>query len=383
MKRLTLLVVLLWFQAATAQEQPAQTPRSAAIEFNTVPREIIEKRLSQAVGKNDARKAALLQMFGEAGCNGERLTEQKVEGSKLPNVICVLPGSTDSIILVGAHFDAFKGSAGVADNWSGVVLLPSLFESLSGQSRTHTLVFIGFSDAEKGRIGSSFYSDQLTPQQRLKIKVVVNLESLGLSPTKVWLSRSDKDLADAINRVANAMKAPLSAMDADRLGSSDGDSFRNNSVPTITLHSITPENFPILHSARDQLSAMNLDDYFMTYRLVAGFLAFLDGRMDTTPRIPPARVRISQRAAEALLVDKIVPRYPDDAKMGRIQGAVVLRVIIGRDGKVKSVDVISGHPLLVPDTVAAVKGWRYRPYQINGQPVEVETQVTVSFTLTG
>jgi TonB family protein len=379
-----LLVALFLFSAATAQDQPAQTPRTTtAIEFNTVPREVIEKRLGQAVGKNDERKAALEQMFREAGCDGERLSQQKVESSKLPNVICVLPGSTDSIIIVAAHFDAFKGSQGVADNWSGTALLPSLFESLSGQSRAHTFVFIGFTDAEKGHIGSSFYSDQLTPEQRLKIKAVVNLESLGLSPTKVWLSRSDKALAAAIDGVAKAMKAPLSAMDADSLGGPDGDSFANNSIPTITLHSITPQNFPILHSARDQLAAVNMDEYFASYRLIAAFLAFLDSRLDTAARVPPQRVRISEGVSKSLLVDKVIPLYPEGAKLGRIQGEVILRVLIGTDGKVKDVKVLSGHPWLVSAARDVVPRWRYRPYLLNGQPVEVETQVTVSFTLTG
>lgn len=385
MKRPALLVALFLFSAATAQDQPAQTPRTSTtpIEFNTVPRDVIEKRLALGVGKNDERKATLEQMFREAGCDGERLSLQKVEGSKLPNVICVLPGSTDSIILVAAHFDAFNGSPGVADNWSGTALLPSLFESLGGQNRAHTFVFIGFTDAEKGRIGSSFYSDQLTPEQRLKIKAVVNLKSLGLSPTKVWLRRSDKDLAAAINGVANAMKAPLSDMDSDSLRGSDGDSFADSSIPAITLHSITPENFRILHSARDQLSAMNLDDYFTTYRLVAGFLAFLDGRLDTAPRVPGPRVRISERVSKALLVDKVIPLYPEGAKLARIQGEVILLVVIGTDGKVKDVKVLSGHPWLVAAARDVVPRWRYRPYLINGQPVEVETQVKLSFALTG
>ena len=384
MKRPALLVALFLFSAATAQDQPAQTARTTtAIEFNTVPREVIEKRLARAVGKNDERKVALEQMFREAGCDGERLSQQKVEGSKLPNVICVLPGRTDSIIIVGGHFDAAEGSPGVADNWSGAALLPSFFQSLSGQNRAHTFVFIGFNDRTKEIAGSEFYYSQLPAEQTVKVKAMVNLDSLGLSPTKVWMSRSDRDLANSLNSVATAMKLPLSAMETDHVGGSDGDAFSRRNIPTVTIHSVTTEAFPILRSARDQLDTVHMDEYFASYRLIAAYLAFLDGRLDTAPRIPPKRVRISQGAAEKYLEDKVFPRYPFDAKMGRIQGAVVLRVLIGKDGKVMKVDVVSGHPMLVPAARDAVLRWRYRPYLINGELVEVETQVTISFTLTG
>lgn len=382
MNRPALLVALFLFSAATAQDQPAQTPRpTTAIEFNTVPREVIEKRLAQAVGRNDERKAALEQMFREAGCEGERLSQQKVEGSKLPNVICVLPGFTDSIIIVGGHFDAVEGSLGVVDNWTGAALLPSFFRSLSGQNRAHTFVFIAFGDEEKGIAGSEFYSSQLTAEQRAKVKAMINLDSLGLSPTKVWMSRSDRDLANSLNSVATAIKLPLSAMDSDHVGGSDGDAFSKRNIPTITIHSITTETFPILRSARDQLGAVNRDEYFASYRLIAAYLAFLDSRLDTNVRVLPKRIRVSQGVGQSYLIDKVTPHYPQDAKMGRIQGDVVLRVLIGKDGKVMKVDVVSGHPMLVPAARDAVLRWRYRPYVLNGEVVEVETQVTVAFTM--
>jgi protein TonB len=69
------------------------------------------------------------------------------------------------------------------------------------------------------------------------------------------------------------------------------------------------------------------------------------------------------------------------AKNMGIQGAVVLQALIGRDGKIERVNVINGHPLLVKAAVDAVSQWLYRPYYLNDQAVEVETQVTVNFVL--
>ncbi len=96
---------------------------------------------------------------------------------------------------------------------------------------------------------------------------------------------------------------------------------------------------------------------------------------------PPQRVRVSQGVEEALIVKKVPPEYPQDAKDQRIQGSVVLKVTVDKQGSVATVELISGHPALAPASMEAVKQWKYKPYLLNQQPVEVETQVTVNFTL--
>ena len=92
-------------------------------------------------------------------------------------------------------------------------------------------------------------------------------------------------------------------------------------------------------------------------------------------------VRASQSVMSGFLVTKVRPEYPPDAKGQRIQGAVVMRVKIDKAGDVSNIQLISGHPLLAPAAIDAVKQWKYRPYLLNGRPVEVDTQVTVDFTL--
>lgn len=77
------------------------------------------------------------------------------------------------------------------------------------------------------------------------------------------------------------------------------------------------------------------------------------------------------------------PVYPPLARQARIQGAVVLHAIIDKDGNVSELQVISGHPLLVQAALDAVKQWRYKPTLLNGDPVEVDTTITVNFTMGG
>lgn len=94
-----------------------------------------------------------------------------------------------------------------------------------------------------------------------------------------------------------------------------------------------------------------------------------------------APLRVSQGVAQGFLVHQVKPMYPPLARQARIQGAVVVQAIIGKDGTVENLRLISGHPMLAPAAIEAVRQWRYRPYTLNGMPVEVETEITVNFVL--
>jgi len=97
----------------------------------------------------------------------------------------------------------------------------------------------------------------------------------------------------------------------------------------------------------------------------------------------PQRVRVSSGVVSGLLVRKVNPVYPPLARQARIQGVVILQAQISKDGNIENLQLISGHPMLAPAAIDAVKQWKYRPYLLNGEPVEVETQVQVNFTLSG
>jgi TonB family protein len=97
--------------------------------------------------------------------------------------------------------------------------------------------------------------------------------------------------------------------------------------------------------------------------------------------LPPQRVRVSSGVVSGLLVSKVNPIYPPDAREQAVQGVVVLQVEIDKEGNVQNVTLISGHPLLAPAAIDAVKQWKYTPYLLNGNPVNIDTQVQVNFTL--
>ena len=98
----------------------------------------------------------------------------------------------------------------------------------------------------------------------------------------------------------------------------------------------------------------------------------------TIKPVPPVK-RIVSRSSEALLINKVIPTYPVMAVHSGVQGEVKLHAIIATDGTIQSLSVISGHPLLTGAALEAVRQWRYKPYFLNGQAVEVDTYITVNF----
>ena len=112
------------------------------------------------------------------------------------------------------------------------------------------------------------------------------------------------------------------------------------------------------------------------------------GLGDAIPLVIPARPAPTRplhvsTLTEANLLRRVQPIYPPLARQARVQGAVELRAIISKTGTIENLVVVSGHPMLARSAMEAVRQWRYRPYQLNNQPVEVETDITVNFVLSG
>lgn len=271
-----------WILLAVAMVMEANgavpSPANDKLRYSLLPRSAIEARLGDYKGDDAKREAALKREFSDAGCDAEHLAEQRVKGTKLPNVICTLPGQTDEMIIVGAHFDHIARGDGVVDNWSGASMLPSLYESLKNTLRKHTYIFIGFTDEERGEVGSHFYAQQMKEQEVARTEAMVNMDTLGLGPSKVWLSHSDKELAGMLAAIAKQLKLPISAVNVEQVGSTDSVQFSARNIPSITIHTLTQESWDahILHTEKDKMTAIRLEDYYQSYQLISAYLAALD-----------------------------------------------------------------------------------------------------------
>src|SRR6266853_1736265 len=146
---------------------------NAQINLRLEPRGVVEKRLKSFARDNQIREVVIRELFARSGCSKANLSEQRVKFGLPPNLICVFPGETPEVIVVGAHTDkVMRAGDGVVDNWSGAALLPSLLFSLSAKTRHHTFVFIGFTAEETSMLGSGYYVDHLMPRARAKIAAI-------------------------------------------------------------------------------------------------------------------------------------------------------------------------------------------------------------------
>jgi protein TonB len=99
------------------------------------------------------------------------------------------------------------------------------------------------------------------------------------------------------------------------------------------------------------------------------------------PKAPSGPVRVGGNVAEANLIRRVQPVYPPLAKSARVSGTVEFSAVISKDGNIENLQLVRGHPLLVNAAREAVLQWKYKPTLLNGQPVEVVTQIIVNFTL--
>ena len=100
-----------------------------------------------------------------------------------------------------------------------------------------------------------------------------------------------------------------------------------------------------------------------------------------TPSVPPRRIRISQMVLEGIILEKRMPPYPEAARKNKVEGLVRLHVLISRTGELKTAEVVEGDPLLGQAALDGVRYWKFKPYLLNGEPVEVDSQITVDFRL--
>ena len=118
-----------------------------------------------------------------------------------------------------------------------------------------------------------------------------------------------------------------------------------------------------------------------------GVIGSIGPTVDVAPPSPPPAapthpLKISHWA-EGNLIYRVQPSYPSLARQVRVQGTVEVRAIISKAGTIENLVVVRGHPMLVTAAVEAVRQWRYRPYLLNHEPIEVETEITVNFVLSG
>jgi coenzyme F420-reducing hydrogenase delta subunit len=144
----------------------------------SVPDETLTRRLSAVPVKNEDRGARLEEMLKEAGCTGDCLKRGCVN-QKWDNIISTLPGSTDEVIVIGAHYEHVTRGEGALDNWSGSSLLASLYHTIAASEGRFTYMFVGFSEEEKGLYGARAFVKDLGKEKLPKVRAMINIDSVA------------------------------------------------------------------------------------------------------------------------------------------------------------------------------------------------------------
>jgi hypothetical protein len=266
MRRALLILVLL---AAC----PAQKLR-----FSPVAKSIVLERAGNIPSSSQERLARMKELFLASGC--QAVAEQGVPTSEIPNLICRLQGGSEKTIIVGANYGQVS-----PDNWAGASLLPALYESLAARKRRHTILFVAFADEKKSSTASRFFASHMTDAEVRHTQAMVDLDSLGLSPTKFWAAHSDKSLVKALVVVMYALKLPASQVDIAQAGEGNSEAFASRHIPRITIHSLTRDVVAVLHSQQELAPEFRPNNYYDSYHLISGYLAYLDETLKSRPGI--------------------------------------------------------------------------------------------------
>jgi hypothetical protein len=210
-------------------------------------------RLEAPPFRNSDREEAVTQYFAEV-CPTFQL--QKINYRNGHNVICRIPGASQKRIIVGAHYDRTGTGRGVADNWSGIVLVSRLISELNSLDLSVTWEIVAFGAEEIELLGSKTYIREAGRDEGLSdILAMINVDTLGLGTVKID-SRSDERLKCQTKNLADELGIELETVALPTI-TGDWEPFRRKNIPVLSMHSLDRQSLQVVHSRKDSRRAMS------------------------------------------------------------------------------------------------------------------------------
>lgn len=234
--------------------------------------ELLQK-LRLAPSRDLRRLEIIRQLFKAAGCHRPR--QHDVPNRRGINLSCRTNAQQQKTIVVGAHYDKVSEGRGVADNWSGSILLPILFEQMDQHDTRHIFQFVAFGFEEEEMIGSKAFVDELAKNAVTPVVAMINLDTLGMKPVVVD-PRSDRKLDCLVQQLARERDIPIGDHKYLHEITGDWEPFKKEGIPILNLHSLDRRGLGVIHTKRDRISAVKFDIYYQTYQLISELLLHLD-----------------------------------------------------------------------------------------------------------
>ncbi|PYX03579.1 MAG: hypothetical protein DMG85_19555, partial [Acidobacteria bacterium] len=302
----------------------AVTCAAQSITYLRLDRSLIQERLNPSPDMPAERVASLKTLFKKAGCRPEQLSEQPVPGEETPNVICTIAGTGDGTVVIAASSDYRDRNERGFVEWSGLVMLPLLAESLDAVRHRQTLVFAAFAGKDHGMHGAAEYLKQLPERKRNSIRAMIELQTIGRTPPMYVASERDQRLADWLIMSARGVKLPndpvnlggrtvlISGKFVERIdlpgagNQANSKVFAKSHIPAITITSLAampvpglmlPGNVPVTQPT----TTLDMSSYEDTYHLLCIYLLVLDrqlGKDQGQPTASPTAVASAGNAPD-------------------------------------------------------------------------------------
>lgn len=224
--------------------------------------------------EDSARLAGVKSLFARAGVSDSDLVMEQHKG--VENLVVVKKGATSEKIVIGAHYDKVAKGCGALDNWTGLVAISHLYQTLRDIPLKKTLVFVAFGKEEKGLVGSRAMATAISKEDATGYCAMINIDTLGLGPPQVADNMSSKKLERLAADLAKGMEIPF-AHAMIRGADSDSSAFVARKIPALTIHGMN-RNWPkLLHTDNDQATKVNATSVYLGYRLALAMIVKLDG----------------------------------------------------------------------------------------------------------
>jgi Iap family predicted aminopeptidase len=223
--------------------------------------------------KNQDRLNSAKALFEKMGAQKSDISVEKYKN--VDNLVVRKQGSSNELIVVGAHYDKVTDGCGAIDNWTGIVTVAHLYRSLKNAALKKTILFVAFGQEEKGLVGSHAMVAAIKKEEIENYCEMINIDSMGLAAPQVLDNVSNKKLETLASDTAKDLKLPFSHASVE-VADADSSSFLAKRIPAVTIHGLNNDWAKIIHSANDQASKVNPVSVYLGYRLILLMITRLD-----------------------------------------------------------------------------------------------------------
>jgi hypothetical protein len=252
---------ILGAACASSVDSELVIPGSARVRVGPIDAAALESAATGAPPLVRERSEFLVDLLWEAGCLANEIVQPR--GTRIPDVVCSLPGRTPHRIVVLAHLDGEVDASGAPRHWRGTALLPFLYQALGVEEREHSFEFAAFGKSPRRRFRD--YRARLGSASGVEVRAIVEILSLGPETIGFW--SSDAGLTQDFLAASQAVGRPL-----DSLRPLANRRVRPRTIPTIAIVSPRGDALPAVGAQR----AVGTDTYHSTARLIAFYLGYLD-----------------------------------------------------------------------------------------------------------